>query len=395
MHFVGIDWADKFHQIAVMNAEGKVISEWRIDHNWKGFSLLHEQLTTLSPVTINLERGDGLLVDWLVEKGYPICVTPPRIAAKYRPRSSKDDRADARVLAQMLQMGNEEARSLVQHSATIVELRQLVRALEQAQREVIRVGNRLRDVLKAYYPSLVSLFSDVTTGVALTFLQTYPTPQQARSLSLDELATFLRQQSYRHMGRLAQLHQHLQKPVPQTPVIAGYQQQSLGLAAVLIVLTRQESTLRKEIQRVFTQHGESTWWASLPGAGELTAPRLLAWFGDNRSALPSAEMLQAIAGTAPVTRSSGKVERVHFRWACHKALRQAMMDFAHNSVQHSAWARSYVYSQLDRGHSSPRAYRALANRWARILWTIWQKHEDYNELKHVANRSHNGIKATG
>jgi transposase len=390
---VGIDWAKENHQIAVMNADGKVVSEWRIDHNWKGFTLLHEQLTALAPVQINLERRDGLLVDWLVEQGYAVYVTPPRIAAKYRPRRSKDDQGDARVLAQLLQTENEEARPLIRHSAIVEELRQLVRALEQVQREVLRVGNRLREVLQLYYPTLVNLFSDVTTGIALSFLQAYPTPQQAQALSVGELETFLRQQRYSHLRRLDQLHQHLQRPVPQTPILGGYQQQALGLAAVLVTLNQQESQLRKALRQVFAQHEESAWWSALPGAGELTTPRMLAWFGDNRAALPSAEMLQATAGTVPVTRRSGKQERVHFRWMCHKGFRQALMDFARNSIQRSTWARGYFYSQIERGHSASRAYRALANRWARILWTIWQKREAYDELKHVANRAHNGRKA--
>jgi hypothetical protein len=66
------------------------------------------------------------------------------------------------------------------------------------------------------------------------------------------------------------------------------------------------------------------------------------------------------------------------------------MDFARNSISKSAWARSYFYSQTKRGHKPQRAYRALANRWIRILWTIWFKREAYDELKHIANRSDNG-----
>ena len=99
MHYVGIDWAEEKHQVAVVNAEGKCVSEFVVQEDGKGFALLQKQLALLSPVEINMERPDGLLVDWLVSQGYAVFVTAPRAAASHRPRSSKDDRNDARLLA--------------------------------------------------------------------------------------------------------------------------------------------------------------------------------------------------------------------------------------------------------------------------------------------------------
>ena len=65
----GIDWADKSHQICLQTEDGQIISELEIKHNWKGFEELQTLLETVQPVEINLERGDGLLVDWLVGQG--------------------------------------------------------------------------------------------------------------------------------------------------------------------------------------------------------------------------------------------------------------------------------------------------------------------------------------
>jgi len=30
------------------------------------------------------------------------------------------------------------------------------------------------------------------------------------------------------------------------------------------------------------------------------------------------------------------------------------------------------------------------NRWMKIVWTLWQRHERYDENKHIANRSCKG-----
>lgn len=390
MHYVGIDWAEEKHQVAVVNAEGKCVSEFVVQEDGKGFALLQKQLALLSPVEINIERPDGLLVDWLVSQGYAVFVTAPRAAASHRPRSSKDDRNDARLLANLRRTQNEDCRPLVRHSATVQELLHLLRALEQLQRQQVRWVNQLRQVLQQYYPVMPKLFSHLYTDIALAFLQSYSTPQAATALTREQLEAFLKQQHYNHMQRLPSLYQMLQTPMPTAVVWQGYERHALALVPLLQQLNRQLTQLRRDIRQTFARHPEATWWQSLPGAGDLTTARLLALIGDNREAFPSCAALQALAGTVPVTRRSGKHLVVRFRWGCTKTLRKAMMDFARNSLAKSGWARSYYQDQLQRGHREQRALRALANRWVRIIWTLWQRRHTYDEAFHVANRAHNG-----
>jgi transposase len=139
--------------------------------------------------------------------------------------------------------------------------------------------------------------------------------------------------------------------------------------------------------QVFNTHPDAPLWRSIPGAtGPLTSARLLAWIGDDRARFPAAQILQATAGTAPVTRRSGKSRSVEFRRACSHPLRKTFDHLARQSIKHSGWANAYFHDQLGRGHARPRAYRALANRWARIVWTLWQSHTLYDEATHLANR---------
>lgn len=393
MHYVGIDWADSSHQIAIVNKQGDCISEFTIDEDVAGLQLLHQHLQALAPLQVNIERPDGLLVDWLITQGIAVYVTPPRIAARRRPNSSKDDRADARLLAQMLRMQDEECRLLHRHSSTVETLLQLLRAYEQIQRQQLRISNQLRQVLKQYYPVMLRLFSDIKTKIALTFLKAYPTPQLASELSLTDLKQFLAQHKYRYLQRVPSIYHLLQTPFPQACVWQGPLIHVKLLIPILQTITEQLKLLKREIRLTFLSHPEADWWAALPGAGELTAPRLLALIGDNRSVFPTAQVLQARAGTVPVTRRSGKSKVVRFRWACDKALRKAMMDFARNSLSKSGWAQSYYTKQRQLGHAEQRSVRALANRWARIIWTLWQRREAYNEIQHLANRSRKGLTA--
>jgi len=332
MHYVGIDWADEKHYVAVLNVEGKCVSEFVVQQNGKGFTLLQQHLARLTPIEINIERPDGLLVDWLVMQGYPVFVTPPRVVASHRPRRSKDDRNDARLLANLRRMQNEDCRLLVRHSSVAQELLQLLRAFEQLQRQQLRATNQLCQVLKHYYPIMLHLFSDVKTDIALSFLHTYPTPQAAQALTREQLEVFLRNQRYNHLRRLDKLYQTLQTTMPTAAVWQGYQQHVQLLVPVMQLLNQQLKCIRRQIHHAFAAHPEADWWRALPGAGELTAPRLLALIGDNRAVFPSCEALQALAGTVPVTRQRGKYRTVRFRWACVKALRKAIMDLARNSL---------------------------------------------------------------
>ncbi|MEZ4671305.1 MAG: transposase [Anaerolineae bacterium] len=225
----------------------------------------------------------------------------------------------------------------------------------------------------------------------MAFLEAFPTPERARDLTLYKLKRFLKKQNYKSMDRADIIYKLLQTPMPTAAVCEGYVAQVQVLIPILRQLHYTRRHLERELPKRFQTHPEAEWWKSFPGAhGPLTPARLLAWIGDDRCRFPDAETLQAVAGTAPVTRRSGKAVNVEFRRACSHPLRKAMDDFARQSVRHSDWAREYRDEQLRRGHTKARAYRALANRWAKIIWTLWQRGEQYDEAKHVANRTHQG-----
>lgn len=63
-----------------------------------------------SNVQVNIERSDGLLVDWLIARGYEVHITPPAVLAHRRPRRAKDDRGDAYLLAYLLYIKDPDAR---------------------------------------------------------------------------------------------------------------------------------------------------------------------------------------------------------------------------------------------------------------------------------------------
>ena len=77
--------------------------------------------------------------------------------------------------------------------------------------------------------------------------------------------------------------------------------------------------------------------------GPVTAATMLAEMGEDRGRFPTADVLLAETGTAPVTRSSGRSRSVRFRYAANKPMRHAI-DWWTLSVRENDWART-AYDQ--------------------------------------------------
>jgi transposase len=391
MHYLGIDWATEKHDLCLLADDGRVLSEFTITSDLKGFQRLQQALQASPEVRINIERVDGLLVEWLVAQGYDVYVSSPSFIAKRRATRSKSDRGDAYLLAHVLQNQEPDCRPLPRQSPIAKHLKQLASAYDLTVREQRRLANRLIFTLQLYFPAILQAFRVPHSLICLAFLEAYATPQAAQALSLAELETFLRSHRYTHIADLPKIYAALHMANPCAEVDAGYVTTLRLLIPLLRTLHQERYRLTKELHAVFETHPQAAWWHRFPGTdGPLTAARLLAWLGDNPKRFPTPGSLQAIAGTVPFTRESGKKRVVEFRFACSHPLRRAIDHFARQSVKHCGWASSYFHDQLARGHSRSRAYRALANRWLRIIWTLWQTGEVYDEAKHIANRSKKG-----
>lgn len=64
-------------------------------------------------------------------------------------------------------------------------------------------------------------------------------------------------------------------------------------------------------------------------------------FGDDRHRFPEPASVQALAGTCPVTKASGKRKVVLFRYACDREFRHIAQQWARCSLSVSVWANAY------------------------------------------------------
>lgn len=389
MYYLGIDWATEKHDLCLLDETGTILTQMVITQSDSGFVQLQSLVEQygVEQVLLNIERSDGLLVDWILAQGWALHVTPSTVVAHRRPRRSKSDVSDAYLLAHLMRLNDPDCRLITRSSPAVLHLREIARALDRTISDQRRLADRLNYILYQYFPAATRLFAHVESLICLTFLEAFPTPQAARQLTRYKLRLFLKQHKYTFLSRVDLIYQQLQIPMPVASVPEGYVAQVQMLIPLLRELHHIRTQLERQLPALFKTHPEAAWWSSFPGThGPLTPARLLAWIGDDRSRFRAPQVLQAVAGTAPVTRRSGKSVHVEFRRACSHPLRKAMDDFARQSLRYSAWAREYRAKQIARGHSISRANRALANRWLKIIWTLWQRQELYDEDKHQANR---------
>ena len=395
--YIGIDWSSKKHDICFMNEKGQVLREFQIEHNSSGFAQIEqvriEQNYKPECCIVGLETAHNLLVDFLWDQGYQeIYILPPRAVksaqSRYRQSGAKDDRWDARLIADLLRTDRNRYTIWKPDSPLTRQIRAAVHFIHILGTDITRNTNRLRDILQRYYPAAITVFSTLDSLITLKFIQTYPTPQEARELCFEDFKLFLRENHHTRPKHWAACYSRLQDvsfPV-HTDVVNTFQDQAFTLAEVTEKLVRSKNIWLKKLKCLYDQHPDKKIYASLPGAGDFLEPALLSKLGDDRNRFPAKSVLQAVAGTCPVTKHSGKKQSVHFRRACDKELRFYVQQWAILSLDASPWANTYY--RLVRPHSRTHndAIRRLANRWLAILWKLWQDNTTFDETYHLQQR---------
>jgi transposase len=389
MWYVGIDWADQHHEVMVIDEQGKQLAKKRIAHSAEGMVDLIRFVKGIGDVQQHadhvaciLETNKGLLITALLEASLPVYPVNPKTLEKWRkPSGAKTDAIDAFLLARKGRSDLDQLRRLEPDSPLVHELKQLTRDQDGLVQMQTRLLNQLTACLKAYYPVALELFSRLHQAATLAFLQAYPTLEAAQAASEAELLAVLHTGRFPGAPAKAQaIWQQLHHPQLQADIITTRTKSRLMLAVVQQLTTVMDSisAYDQEIERLFLTHPDATLFASLPGAGQRLAPRLLAEWGDDRTRYQDASSVQALAGTSPVAFQSGNFARAHRRHAGNKALRNAFHQFAWQSARLEPWALTYYQRKRQEGKTHTVAVRALANHWVRILFAAWITRRPYD-----------------
>lgn len=395
-YYLGVDWAEEFHQVWVSDFEGKKVVEMKVLQQPEAMSELGAWLYQRKGEGIELwaaiEKPHGRVVDFLLDRGVLVYPVNPKAVDRARDRfrmsQSKSDSFDAHVLAEFLRTDHAHLRALEPGSVQAQELKMLTRDHDRLVRQKTRLLNQIQVTLKEYYPRPVEVFDDLESKIARDFLKVYPTPQALSQLNRRGWKRFAKRHPHLSEARSQQLWEKLsqaQLPIPEH-VIRAKAKLLMALLLQLEALLPEVESYSAEIERFFAAMPAAKLVKTLPGAKSgTTIAKLWAELGDADGRWQSFRHLQAEAGTVPVTQASGKSRVVFFRFACGKHLRHAIYWFSFNSLRRCEWANNYYREQRKKGHSHPRALRALGAKWLKIIFVMWKDHKPYDDNYHLAN----------
>jgi transposase len=403
MHwYVGIDWATQSHCVCLLDAEGRSVGEREFAHGGAGLTELRDWLLTKTKaapgqIAVAIEMPHGPVVEMLLEHGFAVFALNPKQLDRFRDRftvaGAKDDSRDAHVLGGSLRTDRKAFRRLATDNPVVIELREWSRIADELQQERTRLANRLRQQLWRYYPQATELTDDVADDWFLALWQKVPTPAAATKVSEKTIARILKDYRIRRLDAATAL-QTLRKTAlfvaPGTTEAACAHIRSLAARMRLVnqQIKQAHSALdslcvRLEAQDEERPSGQSreqcdvTILRSWPGIGRIVLATLLTEAAQPLQARDY-HALRALAGVAPVTRSSGKQRFVIRRLACNKRLQTAVHHWSRVAIQHDAAARRRYDALRQRGHGHARALRSVGDRLLSALCTTLKRQTLYN-----------------
>ncbi|MGA5082848.1 IS110 family transposase [Streptomyces sp. NRRL S-1314] len=399
--FCGIDWAERHHDVAVVDDTGTLLAKARISDDAAGYSKLLDLLaehgdSPETPIPVAIETSRGLLVASLRTGDRKVFAINPLAASRYRDRHGvsrkKSDPGDALVLANILRTDMHAHRPLPADS----ELAQAITVLARAQQDAVwsrqQVANQVRSLLREYYPAALHAFQGKEGGLtradARVILALAPTPAKAAKLTLAQLRAALKRSGRTRSfdtetTRLREIFRS--EYARHRPAVEdAFGQQLLALLKQLDAACQAADDLTTAAEVAFKEHADSEILLSFPGLGPLLGARLLAEIGDDRTRFADARALKSYAGSAPITRASGKKHFVGRRFVKNNRLMHAGFLWAFSSLTASPGANAHYRRRREHGDWHNAAQRHLLNRFLGQLHHCLQTRQPFDEQRAFA-----------
>ena len=391
---VGIDWADKKHDICELPVGSK-------DYQWSVISSQPADLHAWATALENRYPGQAIAIACELKKGpliyalsryQHITIFPinPATVAKYRKAFSlsgaKDDPSDAYLQTEILEKHMDKLHPIEPESADVRALAQLLEYRRKLVQNRVDLTNCITATLKNYYPQVLDWFNEKDTHIFCDFVIRWPSLVQAKKARQKTLIDFFNAHNARYT-RVNQLRiDAIKTALPLTEDVGIIQPNQVMIEVLMPQLKIMLDGIKRlddEIKQRYKTIGDRKIFDSFPGAGPQYAPRLLVAFGSNRDRYQTAAELQKYSGVAPVIEQSGQKSWTHWRYSCPTFLRQTFVEWAGQTVRYSFWARAYYEQQQAKGKPHNTIIRSLAFKWIRIAFRCWKDNKPYDESKYL------------
>jgi transposase len=402
--FCGIDWAEGHHDVALIDEKGALVGKRRIQESPEGIAEFTEMLAVAGdsaqePIPVAIETPRGLLVAVLRASGRPVYPVNPLAVARYRQRTSvsgkKSDHVDAMALANILRTDAHLHRMLPEDSALARSVTVLARGYQDAVWRRTKLVQELRARLREYYPGFLAAFAagsgrrlsttQLASGDARAVLAIAPSPAEGLTVSRARVETALRRggRQRRITSLAASIVAALRVPqLRQDPLVEqAMRAETLALLGVLTAICDSVVQLAAALTETFRQHPDYEIITSFPGLADISGAIVLAEIGDDPARFADDRALQAFAGSAPVTRASGKSRTVTRRRTKNNRLAGIGYCWAFTAAARPSPQREHYLLRRERGDGHPAALRHLFNRMLGQLHHCLATRQPYDPVK--------------
>jgi len=243
-----------------VSRDGAVIDRFDIAHDAGGLKQMVRRFRAAGVQGVAIERGDGPVVEVLMDDELSVFVVPSRqiksLRSRYGSAGNKDDRLDAYVLADTLRTDGHRWRPLRADSDDTRALRALCRARKDLVETRVQVLNQLRSNLELALPGSVGLFTRPDSKITLAFLRRFPTADKVAWLSPRQLQAWLASVGYTGGVAATTLFQRLTQAAPGLTGAEGAARGriTLGLVTMVEALNAEIEQIEADISQLFSTH---------------------------------------------------------------------------------------------------------------------------------------------
>jgi len=385
---VAVDVGSQFHQVAVGDGSGRVIDEFRIDHDPAGFATFFERVERHrcrpdQPIRVAMEGYNGWarpLDSQTLERGWALYNVNNLKLARYKeifPAPAKTDEIDTRRMLELFTLDDHRgvARKALQRVVRAPEAHRRLKYLTRRRRVLVqeRAGRltRLRCDLQALCPGLLSITGAVDNQ---WFLRLLTCRDRVTALPRLRARTLL---GLRGVGRCyLQKIQTWQKTARFAPDIAFADTDAVDDARAILALDERIARLDTETEGLSSDSSPARILRSIPGFGMTGVAELVGEIG-TLERFAGESSLAVYMGMAPLDHSSG-LRRKGKRPKCVNARCQAAMMTC--IVRHKSCvpeSQAYYDRKRAEGKTHNQAVRALGRHLVRVIWRMLKNEREY------------------
>lgn len=227
---IGIDVAANFSVATVLKQNGDIYKKnFRFNHSLEGFNsflkLFYKAEEELNSRPNVFCESTGIyhltLLHFLIDRQIDIRVINPLITnsnKNYNIRKVKNDKLDSFSIARLCKFNDVKTSFFT--SKDMLHLKLLVRDYYKIIDLKANAKKAFTNALYIYYPGMQKAFTDLTGKTPLTFITTYPTPQDLLDAPSDEVLTLLVASSRRGL-KWAKSKLELLKGIASSAIVLG------------------------------------------------------------------------------------------------------------------------------------------------------------------------------